>query len=365
MNRTVLAISNHGTMLGGGEYSFLDLLTHLPPPWKTYAVVPAHGELKRRLAAKGIETAVIPLPPIRPWNIIENIGSLKALARMCRTSHPCLLYCNGSRAAFYGGITGRLLGLPSLWHCRIAEPDPLLDLFLVGLNRRIVANSHASARRFRSYAKGKVSVIYNGIDPQCFDKDVPKRPGALENVWKVILMISRVSKWKRHDIALEGFEKIASVEPSAHLFFIGARDERETDWWHYLREKSRTSPYSARIHWIGPVEDMHPWYRSADILILTSEKEPFGRVLVEAMMCGVPVVATRSGGVPEIVRNGIDGILVEPGSADEVAGAVLRILRNKTLRSTLVRSARERAKLFSLDTHVRRMVGLFEEVVTP
>ncbi|MBW1997081.1 MAG: glycosyltransferase family 4 protein [Deltaproteobacteria bacterium] len=362
MNKNILAISNPGFMLGGGEHSFLDLLTHLPRQWKAHAVVPEDGELKRRLETRGIDSVVIPLHPIRPWNVFKILDSLMTLARACRKLNPDLLYCNGSRAAFYGGITGRLLGLPSLWHCRITEPDPLLDILLVRLSSRIIVNSRATGGRFKPRVMRKVRVVYNGID-RCYFKETPlDPPRTLKEGWKVILMVGRVSRWKRHDVALGGFETIATAEPDAHLVCLGAMDEKEPEWWTYLLAKSRNSPFPHRIHWMGPVEDVRPWYRAARVLIMPSENEPFGRVLVEAMTCGVPVVATQSGGAPEIMRDGVDGILVSPGKADELAEAVLSLLRNENLRNSMVRSAMERAKMFSLDNHVKRMVQVFEEV---
>ncbi|MBW2064682.1 MAG: glycosyltransferase family 4 protein [Deltaproteobacteria bacterium] len=362
MNKNILAISNHGFMLGGGEHSFLDLLTHLPRPWKAHAVVPEDGELKRGLAARGIDSVVIPLHPIRPWNAFQILASLMTFLRTCRKLNPDLLYCNGSRAAFYGGITGALLRLPSLWHCRIVEPDPLLDILLVRLSGRIIVNSHATAGRFKPHVIRKVRVVYNGIDLSYFKETSPDLPRPLEEGWKTILIVGRISRRKRHDVALEGFEIIARAESDAHLVCLGAMDEKEPEWWHYLLDKSRSSPFSDRIHWVGQVEDVRPWYRNAHLLILTSENESFGRVLVEAMTCGVPVVATQSGGAPEIIRNCVDGILIRPGRAEELAEAVLVLLRDNGLRNSMVRAAMERARMFSLDNHVKCMVQVFEEV---
>ena len=77
LTKRFLAISNHGTMLGGGEYSYLDLLSHLSNEWFPIAVVPQEGELMVKLKKKSIETQVIPLPTIRPWFLYKILSCIK------------------------------------------------------------------------------------------------------------------------------------------------------------------------------------------------------------------------------------------------------------------------------------------------
>jgi glycosyltransferase involved in cell wall biosynthesis len=347
-------------MLGGGEHSFLDLLSRLKDSWDILAVVPEKGELETRLEQKGIDTQVAPLPPIRPWYLRRMLSSLKDYYNLCRRYCPTLIYANGSRAAFYGGIVGRVLKTPVIWHCRIADPDIYLDFILTRLSSIIVANSHATAKRFKESFQSKITVVHNGIDIERLRDYTNPKPDLIDDTWKVILVVARVSRWKRHDLALAAFEQVASKEPNAHLVCLGASDALEPEWWNHLQQRTRQSRVSNRIHWIGQIADVRPWYKAADILLLCSENEPFGRVLVEAMACGVPVIATNSGGVPEIVRDGEDGFLVTPGSADEMRVSILNIMQDESKREHLSRNARKRADSFSLDNHVKRMELAFE-----
>lgn len=350
-------------MLGGGEHSFLDLLSHLPPPWDVLAVVPQEGELAVKLRAGGITPEVLPLPSLRPWLAPVIAKALTAYWRFCKKHQPGLIYANGSRAAFYGGLVGCLMNIPVLWHCRVADSDPYVDSLLTHLCNQIVANSHATARRFSQGLNNKVKLIYNGIDLKWVKGDVLSKPEWIGADWKVILFIARVSRWKRHDLALKALESIADVEPKVHLVCVGAKDRLDPEWWEHLQVLTSQSPFLGRVHWIGEVQDIRPWLRSSSLLLLTSDNEPFGRVLVEAMACGLPVIATRSGGVPEIVREGIDGILVSPGSANEVCEAVLKLFRNEDLRKSLSESGRKRAEEFSIERHLNQMVEVFEETL--
>ena len=349
-------------MLGGGEHSFLDLMSHLPNEWHVSSVLPHEGELAVRLKKRGLETFVISLPSIRPWLSAHIYISLRDYLNLCRNHRPTLIYANGSRAAFYGGIIGQILKVPVIWHCRIAETDPCFDFLLTRLSNKIVVNSRATARRFKSKFQQKIEVVYNGVDIEWMTDMTVEKPKLIQADWKVILMVARASRWKRHDLALSAFEQIAKSDQRVHMVCIGAQDRLESEWWAHLQERTRHSPFSNRIHWIGQQNDVRPWYRIASLLVLASENEPFGRVLVEAMACGVPVVATRGGGVSEIIQHGRDGLLVESGKYEEMAEAIVQILKNNSLRETLACFGKKRAELFSIETHVARMVRIFDEI---
>jgi glycosyltransferase involved in cell wall biosynthesis len=256
-----------------------------------------------------------------------------------------------------------MLNMPVIWHCRIADPDFLLDCALSRLSTKIVANSQATANRFRGHFQSKVKVVYNGVDFEWLrDNSVP-RPALIGDEWRVILVVARVSTWKRHDLALSAFEHIAKSNPECHLVCLGAKDASNPEWWDHLQDRTRRSAFSHRIHWIGQVQDVRPWYRAASLLVVVSENEPFGRVLVEAMACGVPVLATRSGGIPEIVRDGQDGLLVAPGRVEEMAWTMLKLLNDDALRNEITRSALEQVNIFSLEAHVARMNELFQDTI--
>jgi hypothetical protein len=163
-SRTVIAISNHGNMMGGGEHSFLDLLSNLTGAWNPVAVVPEAGELGGKLSKSGIDVRIIPLPQLRLWLISRIAITLFSFYKLCTSSNASLVYANGSRAAFYGGIVGLISRLPVIWHCRVAERDPLLDVLLCKLCTGIIANSNATAARFDEKFGHKIDVIYNGFD---------------------------------------------------------------------------------------------------------------------------------------------------------------------------------------------------------
>jgi glycosyltransferase involved in cell wall biosynthesis len=241
--------------------------------------------------------------------------------------------------------------------------DFYLDPVTTRLSDIIVANSAATAQRFRGSGAGRVRVVHNGVNLEWLREKPIGKPDSMQGHWEVILVVARISKWKRHDLALAAFEHIAPLHPSAHLVCVGAQDLLDSQWWAFLQEKSLRSRYSNRIHWVGPVDDIRPWYRAASLLLLPSTNEPFGRVIVEAMASGVPVVAMRSGGIPEIVRHGEDGLLVSHANGSELGSACLQLLGDAPLRERLAHSSKRRAERFTLEEHVKKMAEVFEEVL--
>lgn len=363
MTRPVLAISNHGTFIGGGEHSFLDLISRLPGACPVIAALPAEGILAEKTRERGMPTVIAPLPPMGLGHLLQMAGCIGRLREICKTGQVRLIYANGSRAAFYGGVVGRLSSIPVIWHCRVSTADPWLDFLLLRLVDRIVANSKATASRFPLSFRSKIDVVYNGFDLEWLRESSVAKPVLIEDGWRTILVVARASRWKRHDLILTAFEKIAETEQNAHLICVGNKDYSDLSWWDELQDKTRASSFSSRIHWIGAVDDVRPWYRVASLLVLPSINEPFGRVVVEAMASGVPVIATRSGGIPEIITDMQNGLLVPENDAAALAAAVLKILHDPSLQGRLVEAGRERAKRFSIDAHIHEMVNLFTDIV--
>jgi glycosyltransferase involved in cell wall biosynthesis len=363
MAKRVLAISNHATFIGGGEHSYLDLISRLPEEYAVMASLPSENVLSRKTRERGIATIINPLPRINPVYISQMAKGIGKLKNICRAESINLIYANGSRAAFYGGVVGYLCSIPVVWHCRVSEPDPYLDFILIRMVHRIVANSKATASRFPSYFQGKIDVVYNGFDLEWLRDPNITKPSLIKDGWIFILVVARVSRWKRHDVILSAFEKMALTEKNAHLICVGEEDHSEPTWWDELQNRTIKSRFSERIHWIGVVDDIRPWYRSASMMVLLSTNEPFGRVVVEAMACGVPVIATRSGGIPEIITDMQDGMLVPENDADALYEAAMKILKDESLKKRLTEGGFKRAGHFSMHAHIQEMVKVFTKVL--
>ena len=362
MGKKVLFISNRGWFMGGGEHSFLDLVPRLKSAFEPVVLVPETGDLHQRIVSLGVSSVVLPLPALRFGNAAACVSTLVRLIGILKREAICLVYSNGSRPALYGGIAGRILRIPVVWHCRVGGRDKWLDWVLRCLCSTIITNSHATANRFRGLPGAPVVTIYNGIDLGKITavKDIGNFEVPSE--WRVILHCARISRSKRQDLSIDAFEKIASVHPDYHLIFIGQEDTDDLSWAQTLYEKSRRSCFSARIHWLGGVEAPGAWMIRSEILLFPCEAEGFGRVIVEAMACGCVPIGVRSGGVTEIINDGINGLAAEKGSARSLAKSLDFLISNSDTYAKLRANAIERANDFSLSRHVKETSDLMLSV---
>lgn len=357
--RAILAVSNHGEVVGGGELSLLDLLAGLSRSnWTPYAVVPAEGEVARRCRALGLPVHVIPLPTLRR-PCIEMLRSILAIRRVVRACGVDLLHANGSRAMLYAGLAGRLTGRPTIWHVRVADPEPFLDRALASMARAIIVNSDAVARRFSWGSLRKVHRIHNGVDLSRFrPRQAP--PGLrssfdIPESARLVVSVGRFVPYKGYRYLVEAARLVEDSMPGVHWILVGDGEQRQE-----LEARCQLLGLKAHIHFPGWREDIPEILSTCDLFVLPSLSEHFGRVVVEAMAMGKPVVATDAGGVPEIVIHGLSGLLVQPGQAAPLAEALLSLLRDPERMVRMGDAGRHRAEAsFDLVRHVGAVESVY------
>ena len=217
-----------------------------------------------------------------------------------------------------------------------------------------VSNALLNKAKSLSYSGTNAVVIPNGIDPKIFkplDKEKIKRELGLNK--KVVGYVGNLKYVKRADKFSEIFENIA-LKQEVEFLVVGDGELREN-----VEKECRQK--SLKVKFVGRVpNDEVPYYMNAmDVMILPSRNEGFGAVIIEAQACGVPVVGSSNGGIPEAIGNG--GIAVEEGEDFEkrFADAVVELLKNPINSSYL----RERALGFSWENIVKKEVKVYEEVV--
>ncbi len=359
----ILFISNHGQIVGGGEISLLSLMTALDrAKWNPLLVVPEEGRLAQEARAAGISTRIIPMPSPNKARrtLLRSIRDLRALILDHRID---LVHANGSRAMIFAGLAAFLADKPVIWHVRVADPDGWLDRALARLATRIIVNSDAVRHRFAWVSDDKVCRIHNGIDTERF---VP-RPAApasraavpLSPDDHVVVSIGRFVPYKGYDRLLEAAALLRKSAPDLHWVLVGDGELRD-----HLIARCTELGLTGRVHFTGWVEDVRDVLALADIFVLPSLGEHFGRVLVEAMAMGKPVVATSGGGVPEIVLHEETGLLVPPADPKTMADAVRRLLDRPDLARHYGLAGRRRAEThFSLRSHVTAVTAVYSELI--
>lgn len=207
-------------------------------------------------------------------------------------------------------------------------------------------------------AKEKVRVIRNAISEE-FGTDISKETARknLNLEGKIIATIARL-------IPLKGINRLIEVikelDSDARLLVVG--DGPEEDRLKQLTKRLNVEErviFKRRI----PRDEIPEYLRASDIFVLNSETEGSPQVILEAMAIGVPIIATMAGGIPEIIEDGKDGLLIEPGNSSQLKSAVLKLLADEELRAHMAGNAGEKIKSFSFNEMVNEVSGLLQYLV--
>jgi N-acetyl-alpha-D-glucosaminyl L-malate synthase BshA len=258
---------------------------------------------------------------------------------------------------------------------RLGPRAPLLvgtlhgtDVSVYGSHRR--TRSGLARRLARLDAVTTVSRCYAALSARVFR--LPERPSVIPNF--VDLDRFRPAPFGSGDgrprlVHVSNFRPVKDPEMVARVF-VRVRREVDAELWlvgdgeamRSVKRVVRSAGVEDDVRLFGLRRDVEAIVRGADLLLVTSRSESFCLAALEAAACGVPTVAGRVGGLPEVVTDGKTGVLYEPGDEGAAAGAVLRLLRDPVERARLGRAARARAARFSALSVVSRYEELYREV---
>lgn len=340
--------------IGGAELYLLDVVTHVGHP--AQVCVFEEGPFSALLREHGVSVTTLPggsMRSVRRANglaamlraVPGTLGAVFGLARLSRAND--VVYANTMKAFIVAALAKPFYRKPLIWNLH----DLLTAEHFSGTLRRVavtlanfsanlvIANSHATARSFRE-AGGRtpVEVVHNGIAAGPFDaidtlglREALVAETGLDPARPIVGVFSRLAAWKGQHVLVEAL----ALAPEFQAVIVGGALFGEEAYEAELRERIAALGLVDRVRLLGFRRDVARLMKSVDIVAHTSvAAEPFGRVIVEGMLAGRPVVASRGGGVPEIVREGEAGLLVSPGDAGELAAALER-LRDPVLREGL------------------------------
>ncbi|MFN8420773.1 MAG: glycosyltransferase family 4 protein [Anaerolineae bacterium] len=280
-------------------------------------------------------------------------------------------------------ISARLMGLPHLWHIkeRVGKqgithfylPDSLLAQAITKLANRVIVMSDYIAEFFAQQQQmAKVIKIADGLNPAEFDspqlvakaRALRQRLGIPERALVVGLVASINSAWKRHELFIEAAAQIHREMPDVlfvHFGPIPQQDGLHRTRYLSLQKLASSLGVADRILWAGEVSNIPVMMASLNLLIHPTAVEPFGRVAIEAMASGVPVIGPSVGGIAESVVDKQTGLLVEPNSADALAQAGLELLRDPDKLERLGIAARQHVREhFSIQRHVDQIMKVID-----
>ena len=260
---------------------------------------------------------------------------------------------NGPRWLLGGMLAAQWASCPSLFHLHVTLSRNN-ELFLASRVARhisrIIACSRAAAAslaRTSHVLMAKTTVVYNPVTKLAEEKPISAPPGFRTGAARefVVGIVGRVTEAKGHHVLLRALAKVRSNEKTnLTLLVVGEPMPGCAEDQSYLRSlKSLASDlgFPGRIVWAGHQDNPNPYYSVMDVLVFPSIcQEGLGLVLLEAMSRGIPVIASRVGGVPEVIEDGVNGFLVPPGDADSLKTALDRFLDEPRLVKKMGEAAR-------------------------
>jgi len=362
---------DHTAKMGGGEVSLFNLVTHLDRrKFEPIVVLAQEGELREKLSRVGVEVHVLPLDSdvgeVRKdslvsaravsWGQIAQIALyVWRLSRFLRARGAQIVHANSLKADVLGAFAARLAGVPIIWHVRDRIADDYLPLTATRgfrfacrfMPSFLIVNSRATMETLHLPPSRRARVLYNGVVHDGLPPDeFPEVSGTVgdDHSAPVIALVGRISPWKGQDVFLQAAAEVVKEFPDARFQIIGAPLFGEEDWEHEVRALCTSLGLDASVEWLGFRRDVPALVAGCDLLVHASKTgEPFGQVVVEAMMAARPVVATRGGGIPEIVMDGETGLLVPMNDAPSMAGAIMEMLRDPQRARDMGRSGQARA----------------------
>ena len=347
---------------GGGERYVLDMCRRSAEAGHRVAVITSVARcVDEPFAAAGFAPGHLPLRGV--LDIVSPIVLARVLNRM---SAPIIIHVHNFKDA-YTAVRARDLMADSsaarvvlTRHLVKAAKDSAMERQLYRSVDEMIFVSEAARQAFLSGRPGcdetKLHVVHNSIIP----------PGPLDRVssddGKVrLLYIGRISPEKGVDVLVDAMAKLSDLP--VHLTVAGVG--RGKDVLPLMRE-CRNSRIDGRVEWPGHVADVYRAIASADIGVLpTRVAEAFGLSALEFMSQGVPVVASASGGIPEIIADGTDGLLVEPGNPEALARAIRHLVADREVRESIGSEAKKKIETqFGYEEFFKKISDIYESAFT-
>ena len=334
------------------------------------------GAVKRLMndaRANGVKIVQIP-SLLRRISPVNDLRALYDLVRIIKTAKPDVVHTHTSKAGILGRIAAKIARVPLIVHTPhghvfFGHFGPILSRIFRWIERlfapltdRVVVLTEGESQDYTElsvYPKDKLVKIHSGVDIQKF-KQVPantvekKRSLGLPQNGLIVGYIGWLLPVKGPMYLLKAMEDVWQDHDDVALVLIGKGD-LDVD----LRAEALKASANGRVNFLGWRNDIDEIMPIFDIFVLPSLNEGMGRVLVEAMAAGKPVVASRVGGIPDMVQHGETGYLVPPGDVAVLADSIKTLLADPVRAKLMGKNGNKRCRQFSLESMIKKIDHLY------
>ncbi len=347
--------------VGGVETGTVDLANYLVNRGYRSIVVSNGGELVPALESSGTKHYALPVHQKSLRTMIRSVAALRKIIQgeqvdivHARSRVPAWIAyfaCHKTQATFlttcHGYYENRIFSQIMGWSKLVIVPSEVIG-------RHMIERFGVSPRSIRC--------IPRSVDLKRF---CHQRPSLAGKPSYRVAIIGRLTPLKGHTFFLQAMAKVIRTLPNIRIWIIGDAPAGKQSYKAELQLLSRRLGVHGHVEFLGNRSDVPELLSQVDVLVLaTVTQEAFGRVILEAQAAGVPVVATRVGGVVDVIDDGVTGLLVAPKDIDEMAKAVTRILSDKKLAGHLVDASRTKLEAeFTLEQMASKTVAVYEELL--
>lgn len=354
--------------LGGSERQLYLLLKHLDKKiFEPHVVVinpSPHVVLNDRLEAEGVRVYAI------PENCRGILRRARYLYRLFRNISPHIIHSWTVHDNPYAGLIGWLARVPARWgavrgsiHSRGFRSLPAFFQWLsMHSVAKLAVNSTAIVDELQAegYSPENIILIQNCVDCSPPQTIPDLLDWGIEKHHRLVGIVGNLRRLKNHEMFIAGMSRILPDESDVRGIIIGQPIPDEAELPEKLAAQIKELGLNGQIILAGFRADVPDLMHRLSVFCLTSTSEGTPNAILEAMAAARPVVATRVGGIPELVQDGVNGFLVAPGDVDGFAGAVKRLLDDPDLAEHMGRAGREFvARNFSCETAARRLENLY------
>ena len=365
------ALFVHGiTEIGGAERELLVMLDRLPQRgYRPIVVCQDRGPLVVELERRGIETRMAPMPPWRKlFAYLNRPAAIRALHDVIAAVRPALIHVNDIWwvPQTLRAVTG-LPAVPIVAHVRQEIEPPKVrryELDQAGLVFPVSRQIQRSLER-GGVRPERLQTLYSGLDmthamDQKSGLDARRRFGIPAEA-PVLGTVANLFERKGYEVMIEALPMIVNASPAVHYLIVGSGDAA---YEARLKATVEILGLESRVHFAGFQAAVYPCLAAMDLYVHPALMEGFGIAVLEAMAMRKPVVATTTGGLPEIVQEGETGRLVPPGDADALAKAVSALLQDPARCRQLGEAGRARvAAHFTVEAMMDQLVSGYESLL--
>ncbi|MFH1622843.1 MAG: glycosyltransferase family 4 protein [Candidatus Omnitrophota bacterium] len=366
-------------IVGGAQDVALSLASELDKDKFEVTFVSGPQDFCVEMAAKWKVEVIVFSDLIRKINPFKDLVVLIKLYNFIKRNKFDIVHTHTSKAGILGRVAARLAGVPiifhtphgSIFHSIYYGPRAIfllsrLENFVASFTDKIINCANNERKDFLEHnisTEDKYTTIYWGIRQdeflKAYDRDSKRERLGISAETILIGNITRLVSEKGHMFCLEAFKITLEVLPNAKLLIAGDGILREK-----IEEKIKQLDLSSNVIMLGHRKDVAELLNCLDISVHTSAWEGTPLAIIEAMLMGKAIIATRVGGIPELINNGKTGILIPSGDRGALAEAIIKLAKDRMFANSIGQAAQDYAKeKFTVESMMRKITNLYESFV--